>query len=133
MQGIVPREPHLLDQVRDKIRFKHDSIRTEHAYVDGIKRFILFHNNRHPKEMGPREAEQSLTHLATERNVASSTQNQALSAILFLYREVLKIELPWLENAQCAKKPRSQLTCWAAVTTFARCKNYWDIRMCALR
>jgi hypothetical protein len=91
MKGTAPQEPRLLDQVRNKIRLKHYSIRTEQAYVDWIKRFILFHDKRHPKDMGAREVEQFLTHLATERNVASSTQNQALSAILFLYREVLSI------------------------------------------
>ena len=74
----------LLDQVRDVIRVKHYSPRTEQAYVDWITRFILFHYRRHPAEMGTPEVEQYLTHLAVNRNVAASTQNQALSAILFL-------------------------------------------------
>jgi site-specific recombinase XerD len=83
----------LLDQVREKIRIKHYSIRTEQAYLDWIKRFILFHGKRHPENMGNAEVEQFLTHLAVERNVAASTQNQALNAIVFLYHEVLGQEL----------------------------------------
>ena len=79
----------LLDQVREKIRLKHYSIRTEQAYLDWIKRFILFHGKRHPENMGNAEVEQFLTHLAVERNMAASTQNQALNAIVFLYHEVL--------------------------------------------
>ena len=79
----------LLDRVRDRVRVLHYSIRTEDAYVDWIRRFILFHGKRHPQEMGAPELETFLTHLAVDRNVAASTQNQALSAILFLYRQVL--------------------------------------------
>jgi len=79
----------LLDQVRDAIRRKHYSIRTEEAYVYWIKRYIFFHNKRHPKEMGVPEIEAFLSHLAVNEHVAASTQNQALSALLFLYREVL--------------------------------------------
>ncbi|BBA34416.1 integron integrase [Methylocaldum marinum] len=92
--------------MRDKIRVKHYSLRTEDAYVQWIKRFILFHGKRHPKDMSAPEVEAFLSHLATQRNVAASTQSQALSAILFLYREVLGIELPWLENVTRAKKPQ---------------------------
>ena len=99
-------KPRLLVQVRERIRFKHYSIRTEHAYLDWIKSFILFHGKRHPAEMGAAEVEAFLTHLAVARNVSASTQNQALSAILFLYKEVLHIELPWLDGVQRAKKPR---------------------------
>jgi site-specific recombinase XerD len=98
-------KPRLLDQVRYRIRVKHYSIRTEQAYIDWIRRFILFHDKRHPKQMGAKEIENFLSHLAVDRNVAASTQNQALSAILFLYREVLNIDLPWLENVTRAKKP----------------------------
>jgi site-specific recombinase XerD len=83
------REKKLLDRVRDAIRTKHYSIRTEEAYANWIKRFILFHDKRHPQEMGAAEVEEFLTHLAVDKNVAASTQNQALSAILFLYQEVL--------------------------------------------
>ncbi len=98
-------KPRLLDQVRHRCRVKHYSIRTEKRYVDWIRRFILFHDKRHPVEMGAPEVEAFLTHLAVERNVAPFTQNQALAAILFLYREVLVIELPWLDGVTRAKKP----------------------------
>ena len=87
MQEQLKREgPRLLDQVRDTIRRKHYSIRTEHAYLGWIKRFILFHQKRHPMAMGKPEIEAFLTHLAVQGNVASSTQNQALNALLFLYQ-----------------------------------------------
>lgn len=101
----MANNPRLLDQVRYKIRLKHYSIRTEQAYVDWIRRFILFHKKRHPKEMGEPEIEAFLTHLAVDRKVASSTQNQAFSALLFLYREVLGVELALL-NATRSKKPQ---------------------------
>ena len=96
----------LLDQVRDKIRFKHYSLSTEKTYIAWIKQFILYHHKRHPVEMGSLEVEAFLTYLATQRHVSSSTQNQALSAILFLYREVLVVNLPWLDNFERSKKPR---------------------------
>ena len=95
----------LLDQVRDVIRLKHYSYRTEQAYVDWITRYILFHGKRHPQEMGAAEVQAFLTHLAVEKNVAASTQNQAFSALLFLYREVLKIEFDAPLDAVRAKKP----------------------------
>lgn len=98
-------KPKILDQLRNKIRRYNYSIRTEKAYVDWNKRFILFHNKKHPKDMGSFEVEQFLSHLAVKMNVAASTQNQALSAILFLYKDVLEIELPWLKNVKRAKKP----------------------------
>lgn len=82
------------------------SIRTEEAYVGWARRFILANGKRHPRTMGAREVEAFLTHLANAGHVAVSTQNQALSALLFLYREVLQIELPWMENIQRAKRPR---------------------------
>ena len=85
--------PRLLNQVRDKIRLKHYSIRTEQAYTDWVKRFVLFHKKRHPKEMGAGEVEQFLTHLAVAGKVSASTQNQAKSALLFLYRDVLSFLL----------------------------------------
>jgi integron integrase len=97
--------PKLLDQVRHAIRRKHYSIRTEGAYVAWIKRYIFFHNKRHPVEMGAGEIEQFLNHLAVQRHVAASTQNQALSALVFLYREVLKKDFEWLDNLERAKKP----------------------------
>ncbi|HKZ82741.1 MAG TPA: integron integrase [Anaerolineae bacterium] len=95
----------LLDQVRDVLRLKHYSIRTEDSYVDWIRRFILFHKKRHPKDMGRAEVEAFLTHLAVEGNVAASTQNQALSALLFLYHEVLKVEFDAPLDSVRAKKP----------------------------
>lgn len=98
--------PKLLDQVRDRIRVKHYSIRTETQYVQWTKRFILFHGKRHPRDMGPKEIEAFLTHLAVEGNVSASTQNQALSALLFLYREVLGMEVPWLDKVVRAKRPQ---------------------------
>ena len=98
-----PSAPRLLNQVRDKIRLKHYSIRTEQAYTDWVKRFILFHKKRHPKDMGAGEVEQFLTHLAVAGKVSASTQNQAKSALLFLYRDVLSIDLPWLDEVVVAK------------------------------
>ncbi len=98
--------PKLLDQMRDRLRVKHYSIRTETQYLQWVKRFILFHKKRHPKEMGSHEIEAYLTHLAVEGNVAAATQNQALSAILFLYREVLGMDLPWMAKIIRAKRPK---------------------------
>lgn len=98
--------PKLLDQVRDKLRVKHYSIRTEQSYVDWIKRYILFHGKQHPKNLGARDLEAFLTHLAVAGKVAAATQNQAKSALLFLYREVLEIALPWLDNVTQAKAPK---------------------------
>lgn len=100
------RPQRLLDRVRGKIRLKHYSIRTEQAYVDWIRRFIVFHGKRHPEELGAQHVETFLTHLAVEDQVAASTQNQAKSALLFLYREVLEIELPWLDNVEQARAPK---------------------------
>ena len=104
--NVVANEPKLLDIVRGKIRLKHYSIRTEQAYVDWIKRYILHFNKRHPKDLGANEVEQFLTYLAVEGRVAASTQNQAKSALLFLYKEVLGAELPWLDKVQQAKAPK---------------------------
>lgn len=98
-------KPRLLDQVRQQIRLRNYSIRTETVYAEWVKRYIRFHKYRHPLEMGAVEVEAFLTHLAVKRNVAAATQNQALAALLFLYKEVLKVELPWLEGVVRAKKP----------------------------
>jgi len=95
----------LLDQVRDVMRLKHYSLRTERTYCDWIARFIRFHQMRHPGEMREAEMSEFLTHLARSENVSASTQNQALSALLFLYKEVLKQEIGWLQNVERAKKP----------------------------
>ncbi len=90
--GIV-HKPKLLDQVRDRIRLKHYSVRTEQTYIQWIRRLILFHNKRHPKEMGQKEVGEFLTYLAVTKNVATSTQSQALNAIAFLYRQVMQQEI----------------------------------------
>jgi integron integrase len=97
--------PKLLDRVRERIRAKHYSLRTERAYLDWIRRFILFNDKAHPADMSAPEVEGFLTHLAVEGRVAASTQNQALAAILFLYRDVLDVELPWIENVVRARMP----------------------------
>lgn len=101
----IPSKPKLLEEVRRLIRTKHYSKRTEEAYCDWIRRFVLFRGKRHPWEMGGGEIQEFLSHLANERNVAASTQNQALSAIFFLYKEVLKLELPWLGTFDRVQRP----------------------------
>ena len=95
----------LLDRVRDTMRLKHYSLRTERTYCAWIKRYIHYHGTRHPSEMAEEEMTDFLTYLARDGYVAASTQNQALSALLFLYKEVLKQEIGWLENVERAKKP----------------------------
>ena len=100
-----PPKPRLLDRVRAALRIRHYSRRTEKAYVAWILRYILFHGKRHPAEMGAPELTRFLTSLAVDRKVAASTQNQALSALLFLYREVLELDLPWLDEVVRAKRP----------------------------
>lgn len=108
VESAVPAPPkfRLLDQVREQIRYRHYSIRTEKAYVEWVRRFVLFHGKRHPKEMGVAEVRSFLTHLATDRSVAAATHHQALSALLFLYKEVLGVDLPWLGELERPKKPR---------------------------
>jgi integron integrase len=96
----------LLDRVRDKIRVKHYSIRTEQAYLQWIRRFILFHGKRHPQDMGATEVEAFLSHLAVAGKVSASTQNQAKAALLFLYQAVLEVDLPWLTDIVSAKLPQ---------------------------
>ncbi len=96
----------LLAAVRDQVRKRHLSYRTERAYVHWIRRYVRFHQRRSPREMGAPEVEQFLTHLAVDRKVSASTQNQALQAVLFLYRRVLGVELPWLENVTRARRPK---------------------------
>jgi integron integrase len=99
-------KPRLLDQVRDAVRVRHYSYRTEEQYVLWVRRYILFHGKRHPLDLGAVEVEAFLSSLAVNGNVAAATQNQALAAVLFLYRHVLKQELPWLNNIVRARKPR---------------------------
>lgn len=98
--------PKLLDQVRECLRTKHYSYRTDQAYVHWIKQFIFFHNKKHPRDMSKEEVSAFLTHLAVARHVSASTQNQALAALLFLYREVLNTEIGWIDNVVRAKKPQ---------------------------
>ena len=97
--------PRLLDRVRDALRRRRYSYRTEQAYVHWIKRYIYFHDKKHPSQMGADEVTAFLTYLARERTVAASTQNQALSALLFLYGEVLGMKLPWMDGIVRAKRP----------------------------
>jgi integrase len=99
------RSARLLDQMRERIRYCHYSLRTEQAYVFWVRRFIRFHRLRHPRSMGSSEVEAFLTHLATERQVAPSTHKQALAALLFLYRQVLDIDLPWMQQIGRPKSP----------------------------
>jgi len=101
-----PQPGRLMDEVRRCLRVKHYSLRTEQAYVGWIRRFILASGKRHPKDMGGPEVERFLSNLAVQGRVAASTQNQALSALLFLYREVLAVDLPWLDNVVRAKRPQ---------------------------
>lgn len=98
--------PKLLDQVRERMRVGHYSLRTERTYIAWIRRYILFHNKRHPADMGKQELESFLTYLAVDRHVSVSTQNQALNAILFLYREVFGVDLPWVDNVVRPKRHR---------------------------
>jgi integron integrase len=98
------RKPRLLDRVRAEIRARHYSRRTEKAYVHWVRRFVLFHGKRHPTEMGRAEVTAFLTSLAVDQHVSASTQNQALNALLFLYRNVLRLELPWLDDIVRAKQ-----------------------------
>jgi integron integrase len=100
-----PPPPRLLDQVRDACRVRHYSLRTEDAYAQWIRRFILFHDKRHPREMGTAEINAFLTHLAVQGHVAASTQNQAFAALLFLYQQVLQIDPGRIEGVIRAKRP----------------------------
>ncbi len=99
-------KPKLLDQVRAALRVRHMSYRTEQTYGHWIKRFIFFHNRKHPLEMGEAHVSAFLSYLAVEKRVAAPTQNQALCAILFLYRNVLKKDLGWIDDIERAKRPR---------------------------
>jgi len=100
------QKPKLLNQVRDAIRTRHMSVRTADAYVHWIKRYICFHQKRHPAEMGPVEITAFLTALAVQRHVSASTQHQALAALLFLYRHVLGCDPGWLDGIVRAKRPQ---------------------------
>jgi integron integrase len=99
-------EPRLLDQLRQRIRYRHYSRRTEVAYSQWVRRFIHFHGTRHPRELGAEHVAAFLSSLANDRHVAASTQNQALAALLFLYKDVLGIELPWMDGITRARRPK---------------------------
>ena len=99
-------KPRLIDQVRNVLRVHHYSVRTEDNYIQWIRRFIFFHNKRHPIEMGEKEICAFLTHLAVDKHVSASTQNQALSALLFLYKKVLQVDLDWIDDVVRAKRPK---------------------------
>lgn len=101
--GAAAGAPKLLDRIRQAVRVRHYSLSTERTYVQWCKRYVLHHGKRHPATMGAGEVEAFLSHLAMQRNVSSSTQNQALAAVLFMYKHVLEIELPWLDNLVRAK------------------------------
>ena len=117
------RATRLLDQVRERIRYKHYSLRTEQTYVQWVRVFVKWSGMRHPREMGAAEVEAFLTMLATERRVAASTHNQALSALLFLYREVLCVDLPWLDGINRPSTPKRIPT----VLTTAEVADYWPL------
>ncbi len=102
----APRAPRLFDQIRDCLRLKHYSYRTEQQYLGWIRRYILFHGKRHPRDMGAAEVRAFLNDLAVSRQVSAATQNQALAALLFLYKWVLRCELPWLDEIVRAKRPQ---------------------------
>ena len=101
-----PRQPKLLERLRIHLRTRHYSIRTEQAYIDWARRFIVYHGKRHPQDMGAAEVEAFLSHLAVDRQVSASTQNQAKAALLYLYKQVLGVDLPWLDEVVQAKRPR---------------------------
>src|SRR5258705_11406024 len=106
-EGFIPNPKlKLLEQVSEVMRFKHYSLRTERTYREWIRRFILFHGKRHPREMGATEVGSFLSHLAVQRHVASSTQNQALNALVFLYGQVLHVDLGQIGEIQRAKRPQ---------------------------
>jgi integron integrase len=102
----MPEGRGLFEVARERIRTRHLAFRTEQAYLQWMRRYVKFHGRRHPRSMGRPEVEAFLTHLAVKARVGASTQNQALQAILFLYRQVLGIELPWLENVTRASRPK---------------------------
>jgi integron integrase len=105
-EGSLPAKPRLLDQVRDALRVRHYSRRTESAYIGWIRRYILFHGKRHPADLGAAEVSRFLSFLAVEGRVTASTQNQALAALLFLYQAVLGVDLPWLDDLVRARRPQ---------------------------
>jgi site-specific recombinase XerD len=114
-------ELRLLDRVRNAIRVRQYSIATEKTYLGWIRKFIVFHNKRHPAELSKPEIESFLSFLAVKRQVSPSTQNQALQALLFLYRYVLEIDLPWLDDV--VRATLSRPTCWSPVRIYGPFSN----------
>jgi len=102
----MPDARGLFEVARERMRTRHLAYRTEQAYLHWIRRYVKFHNRRHPRELGSAEVEAFLSHLAVDAHVSASTQNQALQALLFLYRQVLETDLPWLENVTRARRPQ---------------------------
>ena len=102
----MDNSPRLMDLVRNALRVRHYSLRTEQSYMQWIKRYILYHNKRHPAEMGKSEISEFLSYLAVKKHVSASTQNQALSALLFLYKQVLVLEVDWIDDVIRAKRPQ---------------------------
>ena len=102
----MPPPRRLLDEVRKAIRLRHFSYRTEKTYVDWIWQFVVFHDKQNPKLLGGAEVAKFLSHLAQERNVSAATQSQALAALLFLYKRVLNVDLPWIDNVVRASRPK---------------------------
>ena len=117
-------QPSLLSLVRRAIRLRHYSRRTEDAYVAWVRRFIRFCGTRHPRELGPSDVTRFLSSLAVDRNVSASTQNQALAALLFLYRSVLGQEFPWLDDLVRARGPE-RLPSSSPATRSERCSRAW--------
>src|ERR1051325_8491349 len=105
-QRLPTTKPRLLDEIRGVCRMRHFSLRTEQAYVQWIRRYILFHEKRHPREMGETEIRSFISHLAVKGGISASTQTVALSALLFLYRDVLKQELRYVNDIERAGKPK---------------------------
>jgi len=105
-QPPTPLQPKLIEQLRNELRLRHYSLKTEESYVNWYKRYVHFHGVRHPAQMGADEVGRYLTHLAVERHVAASTQNQALNAIIFLYKHVLKTDVGLIQNIVRAKRPK---------------------------
>ena len=100
------QSPGLLQRTRERMRARRMSLRTEQAYLHWIRRFVAFHDRKHPRELGAADVEAFLSHLAVDRKVAASTQNQALNALLFLYKGVLEVDLPWLASIVRARRPK---------------------------
>jgi site-specific recombinase XerD len=125
MNSITPAPPKLLDQVCAAVRYKHYALSTEKAYVHWVRAFVRHHGLRHPREMGGSEVEAFLSHLANARQVSPSMHRQALSALLFLYGEVLKVDLPWMQEIG-RPKPTQRLPCVLTVDEVQRTLAHLD-------